>query len=549
MASIVGTMSDGPSDGGRTARSDAATRLADLLADVVEQDAAPPPAPAEDAPARPAGRRIVRRRPAADEAPGPSDGDGDDAVGGAAPAEDPDATQPVPVLVGTGPDEPKVAERPVAPERSVAPEVDGEPEPEDEAEDDDEAQAEDDDEAPGPAPEDGGRPPVRVPRFTLRAVAFGVAFVLLVAAVPTLGWAGVQRIRSSRGGDVQENATQDPEAPNYTQIVNPTATAMVVHRDAFGTPVSATVLALRPGDDGGGTVLLVPTDLGLIEQDFFDRVIDRWMVTQDDDAFRHDIEDVLGVMVPPPLVDVTDESLATLVAPVAPLELVVNDPVVADNGITYEGPSSLSAEEVGPFLRASREGELEIARLERARDLWTAWLEAIASNPSGEPIGAAATGIGSFLRVLASGDPVVETLDVELGEPNRVYQPPFYVPGPSMAEQVIDAVPFPLSPRFGRRYDLRLLNGVEAGTPPFALMRDLGLDGASISIVGNGPEFGRRTTLVAYKDDMWADEMEALRDRWGDSIEIEQMSARQAESTNEDVVITLGSDVLDQYEE
>lgn len=565
-ASIVGTMSDGPSDGGRTARSDAATRLADLLADVVEQGTAPPPAPDEDAPSRPRPRRVVRRR--SPQPAGPAPADADPRAEKVAGDDDPDATQPIPVLVGAEPDAPAAPSEPTASEaagptltkpapsapRPLPPAPTEPPVPPGRGPARTPASEE---EPPGPvAPAEAPARPATAPRrpapprrLTGRAVAFGAAFVLLVAAIPALGWVGVKELRESRGGDVQANSTTDASAPGFTQLVNPTATAMVVHRDAAGAPVSATILALRPGDDGGGAVILVPISLGLVDQSFFDRVIDRWERTQDDDAFRRDIEDVIGVSVPPPLIDVTDESLATLVAPVAPLSLNVNDAVVDENNIPYEGPVSLSAEQVGPFLRATRQDEPEIAHMERVRDVWTAWLEAIGSATNTEPIGAANTGIGSFLRNLAAGQFTVETLDVEPGEPVRFGQPLFYVPGPGMDEQVVDAVPFPRSPRTGRRYDLRLLNGVEGATPPLALMRDLALDAASISTIGNAGEFGRETTLVEYKDSMWEDEMDALRERWGGSIEVEQMSPTRAEGTNEDVVITLGSDVLDQYEE
>lgn len=565
-------MSDGPSDDGRTVRSDAASRLAALLADVVE-DPAPSAAPTRDVPADPVtSRRVVRRRPSGDAAgPVPT-----------APAErtaDPDATQPVPLVVPppTPPEADVIATaraeagpapapaRPSSPPPAwVAPRPAG---PSAGTRDTSVPRPALDKTPDGPArPPGWGPPPAplvdedddefddrrrtlgRAPRLTLRAVGFGLVFALLVAAIPALGWVGKDRLLDSRGGDVVESSTSDETAPGYTALVDPTLTAMVVHRDSAGVPVSATVLALGAGDEGG-TVILVPLTLGLAEPGYFDRVIDRWVGTEDDDTFRRDIEDVIGVSVPPPLIDVRDADLATLVAPVAPLDLTVNDPVIDEDGVRYEGNVSLSAEQVGPYLRATREGEPEIGHLERSRDVWMAWLDAIGAATSTEPIGTAATGIGSFLRILAAGDPVVETLDVEQGEPTRPYVPAPYVPGPGMADQIVDAVPFPRSPRAGRRFDLRLLNGAEGATPPATLMRDLALDGAAISTLGNAASFGSSGTVISYKDDMWEDEAEALRDRWGDSVEIEQMSSRVADATAEDMVITLGSDVLDQYEE
>jgi hypothetical protein len=253
--------------------------------------------------------------------------------------------------------------------------------------------------------------------------------------------------------------------------------------------------------------------------------------------------------VPPPVIDVTDESLATLAAPVAPLELTVTDPVVAEDGTTYEGPVSLGADAIGPYLRATREGEPEIAHLERVRDVWVAWLEAIGSATSTEPIGAAATGMGSFLRVLAAGEPVVETLDVEDGIPTTYGQAPFYVPAEGMEEQVIDAVPFPQSPRTGRRFGIKLLNGASGETLPMELMHDLVLAGGSLSTLGNADAFGESDTLIEYADEDWKDEAEALQALLGEGVEIDQMSARRAEAEAEDMVITVGSDLISRYEE
>jgi hypothetical protein len=200
-------------------------------------------------------------------------------------------------------------------------------------------------------------------------------------------------------------------------------------------------------------------------------------------------------------------------------------------------------------MRATREGEPEIAHLERIRDVWLAWLTAIGGATSTEPIGAAATGMGSFLRVLSEGEPMVETLDVEEGPITEYGQHAFYVPGAGMEEQVIDAVPFPQSPRAGRRFGIKLLDGAEGSTLPMGLMRDLVLAGGSLTTLGNADAFGQSETLIEYADETWQDEAEALQGLLGDGVEIDQMSAARAEAEAEDMVITIGSDVLSRYEE
>lgn len=589
-------MSDRPSDDGGSARSDAASRLAALLADVVDDPAPPAPSPRDPGADAPVARRVVRRRdlvepPAADPAP-PADPDATQPIATvpappAPPATDAEdaaaarerqreeevlaearafvragaAAPPAPLRKQPG----KPWSRPVAPPPPVVAEPEPEPEPTPEPEpaptppparrraaapppvvvddgggDDDRDDAEDDGGA-----DDGGAG--RVPRLTLRAVAFGLSLALLMGAVPVLGWVGSQRLLDSKGGEVVEGGT-DADEPGYRTLVNPTPTALVVHRDAEGYPVSAAILAQGAGETGG-TVLLVPLGLQPVEGSYFNRIIDGYDSVRSDDGFRRSIEDVIGISVPPPVIDVTDESLATLVAPVAPLELDVTDPVMDDAGVVYEGQVRLAADQVGPYLRATREGEPEIAHLERIRDVWVAWLAAIGDATATEPIGAAATGMGSYLRVLAAGEPVVETLDVEDGIPTSYGQAPFYVPAAGMNEQIIDAVPFPVSPREGRRFTIKLLNGAAGELLPMALMRDLVLADGSLVWLGNASAFGQEETLIEYRDEDGREDAEAVQELLGEGVEIDQMSTRRAEAEREDLVITIGSDVLSRYEE
>ncbi len=401
------------------------------------------------------------------------------------------------------------------------------------------------DEPDGDHATDGDGLRARAPRVTLRAVAFGLALALLMGAVPVLGWVGSQRLLDSKGGQVVEGGTDETE-PGYRALVTPTSTALVVHRDAEGTPVSATILSLGAGE-AGGTVILVPLGLEPVEGSYFHTIIDGWSSADSDDGFRRAIEDVIGISVPPPLIDVTDESLATLMAPVAPLELDVTDPVTLEDGTPLDGPVSLAAEQVGPFLRATREGEPEIAHLERNRDVWAAWLEAISTSTVPEPIGAAATGMGTFLRTLAAGEPVVETLEVEQVE--DYLQGPSYVPAAGMNQQIIDAVPFPLPPREGRRFLVELLNGSEGASLPMPLMRDLILAGGSVVSVGNADELGQEGSTILYKDEELEGIAETLVGLLGGDVEVEQMSSQRADVSDEDMVITIGSDAISRYEE
>src|SRR3954454_2263975 len=102
-----------------------------------------------------------------------------------------------------------------------------------------------------PAHRSGPVPVGRVPVSKIRTAGFAASVLLLVAAVPTLGWVGVKLIRDSKAGKLVTRVS-DPRAPGYEAIVAPTPTALLVHRDAAGALVGLTFLALG-GSAGGGS--------------------------------------------------------------------------------------------------------------------------------------------------------------------------------------------------------------------------------------------------------------------------------------------------------
>lgn len=395
---------------------------------------------------------------------------------------------------------------------------------------------------PGSTPTDRGRR-----RVTPRALGFALALLLLVAAVPALGWVGQQRLLDSRAGQVVENGG-GPTDPGYRALVVPTPTAMVMHLDDSDDVASVTVLALGAGQ-AGGTVLQVPLQTEMRNVRYY---FDRLQGIADDgdlDQLAREVEDRLNVAIPE-VIQLTDDDLASLVGPVAPLAIDNSDPVISDSGKEFPaGPVSLAAEDVGPFLRATSDEETELGHLARSETVWDAWLTAIAEATGDDSVGVATTGIGPFLRDLADGDPVVETLDVEPppgAETNAEGEVPLALtPAAGFNEQVIDAVPYPRPPRLGRRWSLKVLNGVDGEPIPRPLLRTLILQGASLETTGNAADFGRERTLIEYSGRDWADEARAARLALGGTAEVEQMSAARADTEDEAIVVTLGQDALD----
>lgn len=394
-------------------------------------------------------------------------------------------------------------------------------------------------------PPEGQEP--RLSRITLRSVSFAVAFIVFLAAVPVLGWVGKERLLDSRGGNVVDASTR-PTDPGYRALVDPTQTALVIQRPtAEGDVVAATLLSLGMGQTGG-TVLQVPLNTKLATPAF---TLDRLA-----QGANGPVERLVGLVAArlnvaiPNTIELDDERLAQLVAPVAPLTVDNPDPVVLDSGEQIDaGPVSLEADQLGPFLRAGDESESELGRLARNEVVWAAWLDAIDTSDTADSVGPATTGIGPFLRTLAAGDPAVETLDVSQ-ETDVVIDDPNYVtplvPAPGFEEQIIDAVPFPRSPGAGGRYNLQLLNGASGEPIPRPLVRDLILRGAALSTLGNASDFGQEETTIEYSNEDWKDLADVAAETLGGAT-VTQMSDARAEAVGDDIVITLGQEAIDRY--
>ncbi len=397
------------------------------------------------------------------------------------------------------------------------------------------------------APVPAEPPPAARRRVTLRAVAFGAAFTLLIAAIPVLGVIGVQRLADSRGGTLQGGSRQ-PHETGYLALVAPTRTALIVHRDDAGGLASATLLALGAGEVGG-TVLQIPLTTRVRDGAFLVTMVGQAFEGGDLENFQREVEDRLNLAVQD-RIELSDGQIAELVRPVAPLRIDNPDDVMLPDGRTVaSGPIDLPAEDVGLFLRAGEETESELARLARDEVVWTAWLTALGS--AGEEASSVSTSLRPFLEALAAGTrdgaeaTQVGTLDV--GPANDGSQA--LVPSEGFDAQLNAAVPFPQSPGPGRRYVLKLLNGVEGEPLPREIMRDLVAAGASVVQVGNGNEFDQETTQIEITGPDWEAAAGAAQFMFGGKGEISLMSDTRAAGSDVDMVITIGRDVLSSYEE
>jgi LytR cell envelope-related transcriptional attenuator/LytR_cpsA_psr family len=385
------------------------------------------------------------------------------------------------------------------------------------------------------------------------AVLFGGGVVLAVV--------GVNLVRNSTAGRYVA-PTAGPDDAGYQAYVVPTPTMAVVQRGDDGDLVSVAVLAIESSDDGGTVILLPASTLtrakaaepapgtpGATSGTTSGTAAASSQATMAEvyrqggaEAVVAAVAELLAIAIPEHL-EVDDARWASLVAPVAPVDLELAKRV----GDWRPGDVSLAAEDVGPFLRARAAGESDAERIDRQADFWTAWLPLVRDAGVDALPGEVDVGIGRFVRELADGSPSIVPLP---GEPagGDDGAPESFVPHDErVGELMVRAVPYPVSPSPGRRIRVRLLNGTTDRDLTGAAARQLVRGGAEITIVGNAPTFDETETLMLYGRADQRNEALWLAGGFGGG-QVEQDPAALAGAADDDeidVTVILGADARD----
>jgi hypothetical protein len=391
----------------------------------------------------------------------------------------------------------------------------------------------DDDLGPGPL---GGHATAR--RIGVGTVLAVVVLLGLFTTGAGLVYAGTRIIRSSTEGEVLEEQT-DPSAPGYEALVAPTPTMLVVH-DVEGTVEALTVLTLPDPGAGGGGVVHVPTrtvsDMPIFGYAPIEAAYDLGTAQVQAEVVGDVLTTGIGEVV---VVDA--ERWAGLVAPVAPVTIENPDDLEVDGELVFPaGQLELEAEDVGPYLEADVDDESDLARLFRHELLWKAWLAAVAEAGDPEAVpGELEVGLGRFVRELAAGPAVVETLPVEATVVEGFEDAPTFVPDTdAIAALVAEIVPFPRSPRPGVRERVRILNGTEDLDEARALASALPPVGVEVVVVGNASALDHDTTTIAYVDASHEAAAEEIRELLG----VGEVFVDPRPSDVVDITVTLGVD-------
>jgi hypothetical protein len=382
-----------------------------------------------------------------------------------------------------------------------------------------------------------GPPPRHPGRF--RYVAFGLVFLLLLAAIPALGYTGLERLLDSRGGTTSSRSTS-PTEPGYQAFVEKTPAALVIHTDASGAPTGLTMVALGQGE-AGGSVVFIPLDTELDRPAFYiKKVRDAYQPGQ--------LGNVTGAterllyMSFTETIEINDTRWQELIEPVAPLTITNPDEVQFGDATFGAGQLDLAAADVGPYLQATSNNEQdELDRMNRHRLVWEAWIGKVAASGRPDAIpGEIDTGIGKFVSTLAQGEPTFETLPVT-PLPKVDGGPQTFLPEVANINDVVtQAVPFPFSSGPGERYTVRLLNGVKGEFLPTTVTDPLVANMAQIDIMGNASKFEQETTLIEYYKADDRESAEKARAALGGG----EIKLREGVVESYALTITVGADVM-----
>ena len=320
-------------------------------------------------------------------------------------------------------------------------------------------------------------------------VGFCAVLAVTIVAAAALSYVGIKTVRASRAGRVV-SAVTDPAAPGFEAFLEPTPTLAILQRDGYSL-TSIAVMALNSGDVGGSLLLVSPETQGGIEEDALS-LFEIAAFGLDPLAAMPALQAQIRFGITEAVV-VDDARWAELVAPVAPIQ--VDNPAAI--GAFAEGPISLSAEQVGPYLSAQDPADGPAVALARHRAFYRAWLDAVAAKGDAAAVpGEVDSGIGRFVRGLSAGPVQAETVpleEVRTGDAVR-----YDVDDEAMAALVGALVPYPTGGVPGGRIRVRLLDGTGDPGHVQAVAPSVVPAGAEIVVVGNADAFDYEETEIRY---------------------------------------------------
>ncbi len=400
------------------------------------------------------------------------------------------------------------------------------------------------DPAPVPAPEAETtivrRPPPRR-RGRYAAPVFGVLTLVALVGAAFLVREGYRTAREITGGiDVDTQIAAD--APGYIATVSPTPVRVLVLSNAEGA-VDFLVVAESPGGSGA-RLMWVVGDM-IVDRESGPMSLEGIADLEGVDVAVTQIEELLGLGIEDTTV-LDPETTAELFGLVGPLAIdnpdTLSFPREGTSNVVYRaGDIELEPTEINDFLlqtanretptnrsiRASLVFEEYFTQLANAEALPTSTVRSDSGDDVAARFGELAQGVVSF-ELLGVGDEAYGDAVLYYPDPERI------------AEQVADAVAFPVSAFPGQRPRVYVLNGTSDVTVAASVAHEVAAAGAEVVAIGNAPTFGTTATVVEYHSPESAEAAARIAEVFGvDPL----LSAQQTDAR--DITVTLGLDAAD----
>jgi hypothetical protein len=367
---------------------------------------------------------------------------------------------------------------------------------------------------------------------------FPFALVALFALVPVLVYAGLHVVLDSHDGRLII-ATTDPSKPGWEGAVTPTPTAAIATVNETGELTSVNVLALTA--EGTGTVVLVPGDTRAPSQVGAQTLVTAYRAGGVE-ALRPALESLTGSAIDE--IEIADAATwEELVGPAGALTVANPDNVVFGGEVLFpKGSIDIPPAQIGAYLRLRNWSETDTNRLLRQEAFWRAWLTKVGTANSATAVpGETDSGIGRFVRTLATDQVVYEVLPVEV-EPLPDEYASVYVPITDQVKALMArAIPFPVAAPEGSRPVIRVLDGTGQLDHGVAAAQVLAAAGAQIDAIGNAASFKMPGTQFIISGTEHEAQAEQLRDALG----VGEVVQSGDTSDSVDITVILGADALD----
>ena len=330
--------------------------------------------------------------------------------------------------------------------------------------------------------------------------AFPLVTIAFLVAIPLFVWDATNAILNSTDGDFGE-VVVDPSEPEYESYVIATPAHLTLGIDGKGDLSMVALISLGPNDIGGAVLLLNPSTV-IGEGETIASIFDEGGQGETERYLREFLSigfTTTNIMAP--------SNWASYVASVAPLQILLNDPLHEGSGINsvfpiessccpYQGSLSLELDEISGFLNweaTSSSGDLRRLRQE---DFWRSWIGKLATEVDVSAVpGEVNAGIGRMVWGLSRGEMVVVNV------PQDSTPEATYIDEDNLRNAVLDMVPFPMPSGPEARVTMRLLDGVGGLDLAGEFSSELVKAGAQIVIIGNASEYGRDTELIYHNSE------------------------------------------------